>query len=561
MASKAAQITQAEASEPSQEAARALRDAVAHYKRGEWAPAAVAAASAAEAHARYAAAYHLLALSLDNLGQRSKAFDMYERALSLDPQNANLTLDLANAATKLNLFDGAEKAYSAYLKLRPDCPKGLSGLAACKLGEGKIDEARSIVQSALDRMPESASLWSTLGAIQIEACDFEGAIAAYAPAQRLAPATARTFHNIAHAQSHIGKTGQAITNFTRALELANEEADQAQIRHARGLCHASAGRLADAWPDYEERLNPAFPQAIHFAIPAPRWDGENLTGRKLLVVGEQGLGDEIMFASLVPDLIDRVGPTGKVILAVDQRLVPLFQRSFPTAHVGAEMHTKTGAKPVRIVPWATGELKPDFYTPIGAPLRDLRPSLESFTPRAYLKPDPARVRHWVSRLQALGPGPYVGISWKSMLVTTARRKFFSALEDWAPALETASVKFVNLQYGDCKEEVDATCAKLGVKIHTLAGIDLTNDIDDTAALCQALDLVVSSPTAPAMLAAATGTETWMLTAGRLWQQLGTDRYPWYADTRVLTPEAFADWPALMQRVACEIETFAARCGP
>lgn len=558
MASKAAQNTQAFASEPPHEAVQTLRQAVAHYKRGEWAPAAVSAANAAEAHARYAAAYHLLALSLDNLGQHTKAFEMFERALSLDPQNANLTLDLANAATKLELFEGAEQAYRAYLELRPDCPKGLSGLAACKLAAGDVDEARTIVRSALDRMPESAALWNALGAIQIEACDFKGAIAAYAPAQRLAPATARTFHNIAHAQSHIGKYDQAIANFSRALELASEEGDQAQIRHARGLCQAAAGHLIEAWPDYEERLNPAFPQSIHFALPAPRWDGEVLTGRKLLVVGEQGLGDEIMFASMIPDLIGRVGPTGKVLLAVDQRLVLLFQRSFPSAHVGAEMHTKTGGKPVRIVPWATGDLKPDFYTPIGAPLRKLRPSIESFAPRAYLMADPARVRHWMSRLEALGPGPYVGISWKSMLVTTARKKFFSALEDWAPVLESTSVKFVNLQYGDCRTELDAVCAKFGVTVHNFADIDLTNDIDDKAALCQALDLVVSSPTAPAMLAAATGTETWLLTAGPLWQQLGTDRYPWYANTRVLTPEKFADWPALMQRLAAEIDGVATR---
>lgn len=558
MASRAAQNTQALANEPPSQAVQALREAVAHYKRGEWALAAVAAANAAEAHARYAAAYHLLALSLDNLGQRTKAFEMFERALSLDPQNANLTIDLANAATKLGLFEGAEQAYRAYLELRPGCPKGLSGLAACKLGAGDVEEARTIVRDALDRMPESADLWNALGAILIEACDFEGAIAAYAPAQRLAPATARTFHNIAHAQSHIGKNDQAITNFSRALELASEESDQAQIRHARGLCHAAAGRLTEAWPDCEARLNPAFPQATHFALPASRWDGEVLAGRKLLVVGEQGLGDEIMFASMIPDLIERVGLGGKVLLAVDQRLVPLFRRSFPSAHVGAEMHTKTDGKPVRVVPWASGDLKPDFYTPLGAPLRELRPSLESFAPRAYLRADPAHVRHWMSRLEALGPGPYVGISWKSMLVTTARKKFFSALEDWAPVLESMSVKFVNLQYGDCKAEIDAVCAKLGVTIHNFADIDLTNDIDDKAALCQALDLVISSPTAPAMLAAATGTETWLLTASPLWQQFGTDRYPWFANTRVLTPAKFADWPALMQRLPCEIEDFANR---
>jgi tetratricopeptide (TPR) repeat protein len=556
MPAKTAPQTNAAAPQPPLEAVEALRKAVAHYKQRAFAAAAVAAANAAEQHERYAAAYHLLALALDNLGQRTKAFEMYERALSLDPANAPLILDLANAAAKLRLYDAAETAYRAYLELRPACPKGTSALGLCLLATGNAGEAHRIVQRALDAAPESADLCSALGTILTETCDFEGAIAAYAPAQRLAPMTAHAFHNIAHAQSHIGAFDQAIANFSRALELARDDGERAATRHARALSCAAAGRLPEAWTDYEERLNPAFAQATHFAIPAPRWDGEDLTGRKLLVVGEQGLGDEIMFASLVPDLIERVGPTGKLMLAVDRRLVPLFARSFPAVHVGAEMHTKHDTRPVRTVPWATGERAPDVFAPIGSLARHLRPTVESFPARAYLKAETARVNHWIRRLEALGPGPYVGISWKSMLVTTARKKFFSVLEDWAPVLETTAVKFVNLQYGDCQAELDAVRAKHGVTIHNLSGIDLTNDIDDKAALCQALDLVVAAPTAPAMLAAATGAETWLLTAGPLWQQLGTARYPWYANTRVLAPEKFADWPALMQRLAREIEAFA-----
>jgi tetratricopeptide (TPR) repeat protein len=558
MAPKTAPATQAQAAQPPLEAVDALRTALDHYKQSEFAAAAVAAAKAAERHERYAAAYHLLALALDNLGQRTKAFEMYERALSLDPANANLTLDLANAAAKLRMLDAAEQAYRAYLELRPNCPKGLAALGLCLLSAGNTGEARSLVQDALDDAPESADLWSALGTILTETCDFEGAVAAYAPAQRLAPMTAHAFHNIAHAQSHIGAYSQAIENFSHALELARGDGERAAIRHARSLSYAASGRLHEAWADHEERLNPAFAQATHFAIPAPLWDGENLTGRRLLIIGEQGLGDEIMLASMIPDLIERVGSNGKLMLAVDHRLVPLFQRSFPNAHVGAEMHTRHDTRAVRIAPWAAGDRAPDFFAPIGSLMRQLRPTIESFVPRAYLKPDPARVHHWTRRLEALGPGPYVGISWKSMLITTARRKFFSALEDWAPALESTSVKFVNLQYGDCQAELDAVRAKHGVSIHDFTDIDLTNDIDDKAALCAALDLVVAAPTAPAMLAAATGTEAWLLTAGPLWQQLGTDRYPWYAHARVLTPAKFADWAPLMHRLACEIEAFASR---
>jgi Flp pilus assembly protein TadD len=557
MATKPAHIEGAHR-EPEPEAVEALRKAVQHYRKGAWADAAIAAAAVAETHARYAAAYHLLALALDNLGQRTKAFEMYEHALALDPTNANLYLEVGQSAAKLKLLDGAEKAFRAYRELLPDCPKGANHLACSQRDVGHFDEAAATVADALAQHPTDASLWNTNGTILSEAANFEAAIDAYAEAHRLQPA-ARTLHNMAHSQSHIGRFDEAINNYTQALAQAGSDQERVEITHARSHAYAAAGRLSEAWQDYEARHHPAFAQGTHFSAAAPRWDGEDLEGRKLLLIGEQGLGDEIMFASLIPDLLDRIGPNGKLLVAADQRLMPLLQRSFPDAHIGTEQHTLHNARPVRVVPWATGRLKPDFYAPMGSLLALLRPSIESFAnAQAYLKPDAARVSHWIDRLAALGPGPYVGISWKSMVASAQRRKFFANLKDWKPVLELTAVKFVNLQYGNCKAERDTVCQELGVTIHNLRGIDLTNDIDDNAALCAALDLVVSPPTAPATIAAATGTETWMLTAGRLWPQLGTDRYPWYPQTRVLTPEKFGDWPALMQRLAHDLEAFASR---
>lgn len=540
------------------EALNAMRKAVGHYKKGEWAKAAIAAAEAADADAKYASAYHLLALALDNLGQRHKAFEMYERALALDPHDPDIYLNIGTAAWSLGLYDGAESAFRAFIEMRPDNSKGYNNLAGCLRDKGQIDEAVDLVRNALFRMPEAAELWNTLGTIMGELSDFDNAVTFYKEAQRLDPAMARAYHNMAHALNHTGPLEAAAANYSRALDLCENDHDRAEILHARGLCYAGMGKLAQGWAEYEERHNPIFSQSTYFAVDAVRWDGEDLTGRKLLVAGEQGLGDEIMLAGLIPDLIERVGPQGKVMIACDHRLVPLFQRSFPETHVGIEMHTKHNAKPVRVVPWAAGDLKADYYTPMGTPLKALRPTVDSFPKRAYLKPDPARVRHWIDRLAALGPGPYVGICWKSMLITTQRKKFFSALELWAPVLENTGVKFVNLQYGDCQAELDYVREKLGVAIHNFDDLDLKMNLDDNAALCGALDLVVTAPTAAAALAAATGTETWFLAAGRVWPQLGTDHYPWYPKTRVLTPEKFGDWPALMTRLAADLDQFVAR---
>ena len=96
----------------------------------------------------------------------------------------------------------------------------------------------------------------------------------------------------------------------------------------------------------------------------------------------------------------------------------------------------------------------------------------------------------------------------------------------------------------------------GIKIHQMEGLDLKDDIDGSAALCAALDLVLSAPTAAAATAASVGTMVWFLTAGRTWPQLWTNEYPWYASTRVLSPEKFGDWNALMPDVADELEVFA-----
>ena len=385
MAPKTAPTTQALQLQPQLEAVEALRKAVAHYKQGEFAAAAVAAASAAERHERCAAAYHLLALALDNLGQRTKAFEMYERALSLDPANATLILDLANAAAKLRMFDGAQKAYRAYLELRPDCPRGISALGLCLLANGNAGEARRIVHGALDAAPESADLWSALGTILTEACDFEGAIAAYGPAQRLAPMTAYAFHNIAHAQSHIGAHDQAIANFSRALELARDEGARTATRHARALSCAAAGRLQEAWSDLEERLNPAFAQATHFAIPAARWDGEDLTGEaepaaptraepfvdlpSVLLIGEGTFSSAMMLADAARtyDLMTTVGtPTGGLPtslgelgfwqLPTSRFVVPFCQKKFMRASGDPK---DTGPVVPHVLLESEGDLGPD----------------------------------------------------------------------------------------------------------------------------------------------------------------------------------------------------------
>jgi ADP-heptose:LPS heptosyltransferase len=142
-----------------------------------------------------------------------------------------------------------------------------------------------------------------------------------------------------------------------------------------------------------------------------------------------------------------------------------------------------------------------------------------------------------------------------MVLGQKRGKYYSHLDAWGPILKTPGVTFINLQYGDCREEIARAEERHGVKIHAIEGLDLKDDIDGAAALSSAVDLMISAPTAAAAIAGAVGTETWFLTAGRTWPQLGTDEFPWYRKSRVFSPEKFADWLQLMPPVGKSLADF------
>jgi hypothetical protein len=246
-------------------------------------------------------------------------------------------------------------------------------------------------------------------------------------------------------------------------------------------------------------------------------------------------------------------------IAVDPRLVNLFQRSFPQAEVGPyedrTLLDKDGNKALRFIPFAEQGNEPDMWAPMGSAISPYRKSLGDFPHKPFLVPDAARTEEFRARLASL-PGKKVGVCWRSMMLEAKRAKYFSPIQGWMPVFKTPGVSFINLQYGDCAQEI-ARAAEAGITIHQMEGLDLRNDIDGAAALSAALDLVLSAPTAAAATAASVGTQVWFLAAGRTWPQLGSDEYPWYARTRVLSPGRFGDWTSLMPRVASELAKFAA----
>ena len=527
---------------------RHLRKAIAAFRRADYGKAATLAIDATEADPTCGQAFHMLGLSLDNLGDMSRAIGMYERAFQLDPADTDLYLNLGLAAWRMGLNGVAEKFFRLYCDLAPDQPMGWNNLAGVLRDTSRFEDAIEICRSAIYRMPEQPLLWNTMGTILVELSDFEQAAVFYREALRLDPGFGRAWHNLGYGLHHTGPLAEAMDAYEHALALPQEPRDRIETLHAKALCLIAMGRLAEGFAAYEVRHDHQHRGSMLYGIDAPFWKGEDLAGRSLLVIGEQGLGDEVMFANTLGDLAAAVGPAGKLMVAVDSRLIPLVARSLPGVQVGPYFVSSHNAKDLRLVPWAG---KPDFILPLGSALPHLRGDLARFPGTAFLTPDPARVAACRAELAA-GGRPVVGICWRSMMINAQRQKYFSAIDAWAPILKTPGVIFVNLQYGDAAGEIARAEALFGVAIRSIDGLDLKQDLDGAAALSAACDLAISAPTAAAALAGAGGTATWVLAPGPGLPRLGPDRYPWYRASRVFSPERFGDWSDVIPKVAAAL---------
>jgi tetratricopeptide (TPR) repeat protein len=538
----------------------ALKRAIKIWRKGDIVKAGQWALKATEADGENAKAFHVLAMALERMGHLHKALITYERAFELDPEDPELLINLGLTAWNLKLTDGATKMFKLYIAACPDSPLGYNNLGSCLADMGQTEVAIEILRAALFRMPTEAILWNSLATVLAENSRPDESLIFYEEAARLAPDFSRAYHNLGYAYQYLAQHDKALVAYDKALELVVDPAERIESLHSRSICLIGLGKIDEGFREYEIRNNERFRAYFHHLIDAPRWKGEDLRGKKLLLVGEQGLGDEIMFANILPDAQAAVGDDGKLQICVDARMIPLYQRSFPKAEVGTyddrTLIDDNGNKALRLIPFASKDNKPDLWAPMGTALQYYRKSLSDFPHQAFLVPDPARVAAHKEKLAAV-PGKKVGICWRSMLMTNKRALHFSPIDAWGGLLQTPGITFVNLQYGDCAADIARAEEKFGVNIYQMAGLDLKDDIDGTAALCQALDLVISAPTAAAHTAASVGAPVWFLSVGLGWPQMGTAEYPWYANTKVYWPKKLADWDAVMPRVAADLAAFAA----
>ncbi|MHB1326844.1 MAG: tetratricopeptide repeat protein [Gemmatimonadales bacterium] len=473
-------------------------------------------------------------LAAQRSGDTSGAIAAYQRTIASDPRHAAAHFNLGHLLRNQKDLAGAAAAFEAAAQLRPSAADAWLHLGVSREGLGDLDRAIAAYRRAIDLGGNGrATALFNAGNVLRKQGALVAAATAFADAAQTAPEAADVWLNLGNVQRELGRLPEARTSLERAIEL---KPDWAEAKWNLGLVQLASGRLAEGWSGYAHRWARAgLPGPA--ALPWATWQGEPLEAKQILVWGEQGVGDEILFATCVPDLVEA---GASVTLAVDPRLVGLYARSFPAIDVVA--HGEWGAKAF------------DFQAPLGDLPGRLRASRAAFRPRwSHLVPAPSQIANWTERLRSLNGPLRVGLCWRSGLNTGERRRYYPTLLDLSPVLQVPGVEFVNLQYDDCRAELEQVEAQLGVRIHRWPGIDLKHDLESVAALIWHLDLVITAPTAVSSLAGAVGTETWQLDAGTDWTLFGEQRSPWLPAIRAFAREyGTNDWGPVSRRLEQEL---------
>jgi tetratricopeptide (TPR) repeat protein len=500
-------------------------------------------------------------------GEPAKALDAYQRAIDLVDGCAEGHFGQARAYLALGHAQDAADCLEIALAFEPMHVDALCLLALVRRDAANPHSALDLLERAAVAAPDRADIALELGLAQNRCGRTEAAMATYRAAMVRFPAdpAPRVNLGLIHLQQ-LGEPRAAERLFREALSLGGraieplanlglalqdqgryEEAlalyddgiteypECNELRWNRALAMLALGRYAKGWPDYELRLQRAGGRQLQrFAFPA--WDGRPLTRERLLVLAEQGLGDEIMFASVIPDLA-AIAP--HVVLECSPRLATLFARSFPQVSVhGLERHDT--------LQWL--DAYPDIAAkiPIGSLPGFFRASADAFPAHCgYLAAAAPRVHHYRERLRALGGTLTVGISWRGGTRATRGELRSFGLDELQPLLAVASARFVCLQHGITQSERELLRA-LGVMVWEEA----LSDLDEHAALVSALDLVVTAANTNAHLAGALGRRCWVLlnqSPDWRWLRAG-ERSTWYPSLRLFRCRGAERWGPVVGEV-------------
>ena len=462
---------------------------------------------AIELEPNFALAHNNLGIAYEELSRQAEAIAAFERALVLKPGYADAAANLGKIFNREGDTVRARAALNRALTAQPSHLGAHIGLALVHAVEGDLEGALTRLEGIAATSPRHTRFWETLGWVRNWAGDLPGSEAAYRQALAINP------HDL-----------QAYSGLTTSL--------------------LARGDFAQGWRMFNEFRDGALGTPSRFGDIA-QWDGGLLDGA-LLIISEQGLGDVVQFARLVPEARLRVRRL--IFLADDywRTLAPVLAtlRGIDDLCTDAAALARLAERPV-----ARASMRSLPY------LLGLR--IEALPgPIPYLSALPERVALWRPRLAAI-PRPRIGLAWSTLprhrgsAYLTRQKTVPPALLE--PVIATTRASFVSLQLGEA--------GKLAPESE-LAGriVDLTSDIrdfGDTAAIISELDLVISTDTSVAHVAGAMGKPVWMLDRYNTdWRwRLAEDRSPWYPTMRIFRQQRFGDWQEPIARLVAALGQF------
>ena len=492
---------------------------------------------------------------LAELKQYDQASDIYRQILKLDSNDAVAHSNFANALQKQGSHQEAEKHYLIAIQLDPNNVVTCSNLGALYKEQKNISKAKEFYQKALKLNPNFAEAHNNFGLLLKEVKQFSDAETCYQNALNLNPKYSEAHNNLGELFREKKQFEQAKDCYQRALSI---DTNYTAVKWNLSLLQLALTNFSEGWKCYETRnhsenttTSPVFP-----IVTTIQYQGENLNqdlkNKHLLIIPEQGVGDEVMFASVLPELADVVAqnPNIQITLACDPRLVELFERSFDFVNV-------IPSEPDNRYQNLDADL--DYWMFIGSLPKFYRNDIKDFDKhQPYLKVDDTLLIKWQDRFKQLPHKLNIGISWIGGKTEENRADRSLILEKMFPILTKANqnANIINLQYGNHKEEIQTFKDQTGIIIHDWEDADPLKDLDNFAAQIKALDLVISIDNSTVHFAGALGTKTYVMLPFNQdwrWAEDRNDSY-WYPNIMTLFRQSQdGEWDEVIQNVANSIQ--------
>lgn len=541
----------------------------------------------------FAMAYFNLGNAYNDLGRLEDAAEAYQQAIRVSPENADAYTNLGNVYKAMGRLDEAVTAYRKVLSIRSGFAEGHYNLGSVLARRGELEAAVVSYQQAIALRPDYAEAYSNLGSLfrdmwrmgslLIDTCRMDEAISCFRKAIEIDPEFAAAHSNLgtvlkdvwrleeavasyqtalaidpeyAEAMSNLGNALKELDDLTGAIECYRKsialDPNSMDPHRNLGLALLLSGDFENGWASYARRWEtkdhptppPFFDKTLWRGEPLIEQVGsESTVPKKILFWMEMGIGDEIMFASMIPDL---VATGAEVVVECAPRLTTLFERSFPGVPFVARGTSFSDR-------WDGEGL--DYQIPAGDIGQYLRQSIDRFSNnQPFIIPDHNKQDSVRAEYTKRWPGKrLVGISWRSGDKTAGVKRSI-ALDQWLPILAAPGCQFINLQYGDVAGELVEFADQTGHEIYFDANVDPILDMDTFTAQVAALDLVISIDNSTVHVAGAVGVPTWvMLPKVPEWRWLteGNESL-WYSSVHLYRQPKRDDWQSVIEQVGQDL---------